>query len=146
LFLDIPGETDHVTPAAPVLGQTVTLIITISPATAPGFVAFMDGGTLVGTGKVSASGIAQATTLALSAGQHSLVAVYGGNTGGGYLASHSVALPYILTAAAGSGFAMAVNCPTGSNARSVVVGDFNGDGKADLVVANKAATNVTRRI
>jgi hypothetical protein len=55
------------TPAAPVLGQTVTLIATVSPATAPGFVAFMDGGMLVGTGKVNASGIAQATTLALSA-------------------------------------------------------------------------------
>jgi hypothetical protein len=132
-----------VTPAAPVFGKTVTLTASVSPATAPGLVSFMDGGVLVGTGKLNASGIAQATTLALSAGTHSIVAVYGGNTSGGYLTSHSAALPYIVTATEGSGFATAANYPAGSSAWSVAVGDFNGDGKADLAVANNGGANVS---
>ena len=86
-----------VTPAAPVFGQTVTLTATVSPASAPGSVSFMDKGVLVGTGTVNA-GIAQATTLTLPAGPHSLVAVYGGYTDSGYSASQSAAMPYIVTA------------------------------------------------
>jgi Bacterial Ig-like domain (group 3) len=65
-----------VTPAAPQFGQTVTLTAQVVPIAAPGMVSFMDGGVLVGVGTVNASGIAQATTLTLSAGQHFLVAYF----------------------------------------------------------------------
>jgi hypothetical protein len=122
-------------PAAPAFGQTVTLIATVSPPTAPGFVAFLDRGVLVGTAKVNASGIAQAATITLAAGPHSLVARYGGNTGGGFLASQSAALPYIVTASSGAGFPAAGNYLTGLTVKCVAVGDFNGDGKADVAAA-----------
>lgn len=118
--------TLSVTPVAPSFGQTITLTAMVSPPSAPGFVSFLDNGVLVGTGAVNGSGIAQAKTLTLTAGPHSLVAAYGGNTSAGYLASQSAALPYIVTAFSGSNFAAAVNYGTGPQPFSVVVGDFNG--------------------
>src|SRR5579863_5831991 len=54
-----------VSPAAPRFGQTVTLTAQITPAAAPGTVAFMDGGALVGIGTLNSKGIAQSTTLTL---------------------------------------------------------------------------------
>src|SRR5271165_5133768 len=80
-------QLTSVTPATPTFGQTVTLTAQVLPAIAPGTVAFIDGGVLVGVGRLNSSGIAQATTLTLPAGPHSLVAVYGGS--GGYSASES---------------------------------------------------------
>ncbi len=53
------------------------------------------------------------------------VAIFLGNGSGGF------------TAASGSPFAV------GTNPRSVAVGDFNGDGKPDLVTANFSGNNVT---
>ncbi len=130
-----------VTPTAPVYGQVVTMTATVSPATAPGSVAFMEGGVLVGTGTLNASGVARATTLTLSSGPHSFVAVYGGSAA--YAPSQSFARSYFVTAASGAGFAAAVNYTAGSSPQSVVVGDLNGDGKADLAVANSGSGNVS---
>jgi hypothetical protein len=132
-----------VMPAAPVFGQTVTLIATVSPTTAPGFVSFVDRGVLVGTGAVNGSGVAQSATLTLSAGPHSLVAIYGGNTSGGYLASQSAPRSYVVTSAPGTGFAAAVNYAGGSAPWGMALGDFNGDGKADMAVPNLATGNVS---
>jgi hypothetical protein len=42
-----------------------------------------------------------------------------------------------------AGFATAVNYPAGTGPRSVAVGDFNGDGKQDLAVANSGSNNVS---
>src|SRR5438874_9946074 len=39
-------------------------------------------------------------------------------------------------------FAPAVNYPVGTNPYSVAVGDFNGDGRLDLAVANEGDNNV----
>ena len=63
-------------------GQAVTLTATVSPASATGTVTFKDGGTVLGTATLS-SGTATFTTSALTAGMHSIVAVYGGDTGNG---------------------------------------------------------------
>jgi len=41
-------------------------------------------------------------------------------------------------------FQSAVNYPTGSNSTSVAVGDFNGDGKLDLAVANPGLGNFSK--
>ena len=131
-----------VTPAAPLFGQAVTLTAQVIPATAPGTVAFMDGGVLVGVGTLNTGGIAQMTTITLPSGTHLLRAVYGGGTGG-YLASQSAAQSYVVTTAAGAGFAPLVNYSAGINPYSVAVGDFNGDGKADLALANYASNNVS---
>ena len=40
-------------------------------------------------------------------------------------------------------FAVAVNYGAGTNPYSVAIGDFNGDGKADLAVANISSNNVS---
>ena len=40
-------------------------------------------------------------------------------------------------------FAAAVNYPVGTEPRTVAVGDFNGDGKLDLAVANEGSNNVS---
>ena len=126
-----------VIPSAPEFGQEVSLIATVTPSTATGYVSFvMDGGILVGSAAVNSSGIAESATLTLPAGSHSLVAVYGGNSSGGYAASASSALSYTVTAVTGYGFQAAVNYDVGTDSAVTAVGDFNGDGKADLAVAN----------
>jgi Bacterial Ig-like domain (group 3) len=68
-----------------VVGQVVTLIAdvaAVAPSTATptdGTVSFLDGSTVIGTGTLDA-GVASFTTSALALGQHSISAVYGGNT------------------------------------------------------------------
>jgi hypothetical protein len=130
-----------VTPATPKFGQTVTLTATVTPATT-GFVAFMDQGELVGSAKVNATtGVAQATTVTLFPGRHTLVAVYGGNTS--FSASTSTTLTYIVAAIAGNGFATEVPYQVELEPFSVAVSDFNRDGNADMVVANYGVNNVS---
>jgi hypothetical protein len=50
---------------------------------------------------------------------------------------------YILGANSSASFNPATNFTVGSNPNSVTVGDFNGDGKSDLAVANFYSTNVS---
>jgi Bacterial Ig-like domain (group 3)/FG-GAP-like repeat/FG-GAP repeat len=79
------------------LGQTVTFTATVCPAagcpataTPPtGTVTFLDGTTAIGTGTLSASGVATSAALSLAAGTHSITASYPGDTN--YLASVSPA-------------------------------------------------------
>ena len=57
-------------------------------------------------------------------------------------------LPFIVTFAGGgaitsSSFSMNVDFTTGSNPRSVAIGDLDGDGKPDLAVANYASDTVS---
>ena len=97
----------------------------------------MDGGVLIGSGTV-ASGVAQATTLSLPAGVHSIRAVYGG--GGGYASSESAAASYSTPTVPGFGFLPPLTntatseAATGDQLGAVAFGDFNGDGKVDLAV------------
>src|SRR5207244_4428153 len=71
-----------VTPsAASTFGQSITLSAQVSPTGAPGSVAFMDGAVMLGVGTLDSSGLAQLSTIGLTAGSHSLRAVYGGNGG-----------------------------------------------------------------
>jgi len=144
VFLSAASTTTtlSVTPPSPEFGQTVTLTASVTPATALGFVSFLDEGVLVGSATLH-SGTAQSTTLTLSGGRHSLVAVYGGNTGQGFSASQSAAQSYIVTAVFGSGFAPAHNYGAALFPYSVAVADFNGDGKADLAVANAHSDSVS---
>ena len=130
-----------ITPVSPVFGQTVTLTATVSPAFSAGSVAFMDGVQLVGTGNLNA-GVARATTVTLSAGAHLLRAVYGGS-GGTILPSQSTTVGYSVTAVSGTGFSSTTSPGTGSGPFAVAVGDFNGDGRADLAVANNGSNSVT---
>jgi hypothetical protein len=68
-----------------VSGQTVTFTATVT-ANAPGAgiptgtVTFLDGSTTLGTGTLNGSGVATFNTSSLSVGDHSITAVYGGDT------------------------------------------------------------------
>ena len=63
-------------------GQAVTFTATVSGLIIEptGTVTFMDGATTLGTGNLNASGQATFTTSTLSAGSHSITAVYGGDS------------------------------------------------------------------
>ncbi len=76
-----------------IFGQSITFTATVTPQGAgvpTGVVTFKDGTTTLGTGTLDASGIASFNSAALSAGAHSITAVYAGD--GAFAASTSAAL------------------------------------------------------
>ena len=66
------------TPNPATVGQSVTLTAAVTPTTATGSVAFLDGATTLSTVPLSNGG-ASFTTASLAAGSHSLAASYGGD-------------------------------------------------------------------
>ncbi|MGP8259795.1 MAG: Ig-like domain-containing protein, partial [Acidobacteriaceae bacterium] len=64
-------------------GQSVTFTFTVAGvsglAIPTGTIAFSDGSTLLASPTLNASGVATYTTVMLSAGSHTLSAVYGGD-------------------------------------------------------------------
>jgi hypothetical protein len=90
-IINLSGESDTLDPSSvtitsssnPVaLGTAVTFTSTVTAqGTAPtGTVKFLDGTTTLGTGTMNAGGTATFTTTALTIGQHSITAVYSGDT------------------------------------------------------------------
>jgi len=135
-------ELTSVVPAAPVFGQPVTLSATVVPASATGTVSFMDGVNLVGVAPLDFSGHAQLTTISFQSGRHALRAVYGPATGGVYSRSESSVLSYIVKPVSGSGFAFSSGAVSDLSPHSLVIRDFNGDGKADMAVGNYGGNDV----
>jgi len=78
-------------------GQGVTLSATVSPASATGQVAFLDGATTIGSATL-AGGVASLVTSDLATGVHSLTASYGGD--GSHAPSLSPAIQQTVTQAA----------------------------------------------
>jgi large repetitive protein len=78
-------------------GSSVTMMATVSPASATGSVQFLDGSTLLGTAAV-AGGTASIGVAALSAGTHSLSAQYSGD--GNYVGAGSAAWTQTVNKAA----------------------------------------------
>ena len=81
--LTLPATTTTLTSStnpAP-FGTSVTFTATVSSAsnTPAGTVTFFDGATSLGTDTLNGSGVATLTTTALSVGNHSITAAYGGN-------------------------------------------------------------------
>jgi hypothetical protein len=134
------GVTLSASPSAPVLGNPVTITATLSPSSATGTVAFQDGGTFLGEAVVT-SGVASITTATLGAGTHSIVGRYSGDANN--LAGTSAPLLLTVTAAAGGGFGSPTTYSLGNGPYSIVMGDFNNDGKADLAATSWSANNVT---
>ena len=128
------------TPSPSTFGQPVTLRATVSPSAATGQVTFYDGTTVLGVGTL-ASGTATLATSLLPAGSRSLRAYYGGDAG--YLASTSAFRHADGERAAGEWPSDGGELRGRHEPQSVAVGDFNGDGRADLAVANDSSNNVS---
>jgi hypothetical protein len=79
-----------------VAGQTVTFTAMVSPPIATGTVQFLDGTTVIGTAPVSGT-LASVSTAALTAGTHSITAVYSGDAN--YHGATSAALTQTVKAA-----------------------------------------------
>ena len=128
-----PGMTLSASPGTSVFGAPVTLTLTVSPASATGLVTFYDGVTLLGTKPLS-SGMASLSTILLPAGIRKLKAYYAGD--GVDLPGTSNIVTQTVNAVAGPSLLSLPSMTIGTQPYSVTVADFNGDGKADLVVVN----------
>jgi protocatechuate 3,4-dioxygenase beta subunit len=119
-------------------GSTLVLSVATTPPTATGRVTFYDGVTVLGT-KSLTSGAASLSTSQLPAGSHKLKAYYAGDASNAAATSNIVTLSISAQASAG----LAVRNPLSVAATSLLaVGDFNGDGKADLVIRNSGTLQV----
>jgi outer membrane protein assembly factor BamB len=119
------------------LGQPVTLTAQISPAPGAGKVTFYDGVAVLGSVTV-AGGSASLTTSLLTAAAHTLRAQYDGNPT--YVGSASAAVALTVTALPSSTLLPATPYLANGPGTWVAVGDFNGDGKADFVVADSGVS------
>ncbi|MCE5307753.1 MAG: FG-GAP-like repeat-containing protein [Acidobacteriales bacterium] len=128
------------TPNPALFGATVTLTATVLPAAATGKVTFYDGTTVLGVGTL-AGGTATLRTILLPAGNRFLRAFYGGDST--YAPSTSTVSAHTVNSQRASSFLAPVNYGTGTSPSSIAIGDFNGDGKADLAVAKNASNNVS---
>jgi hypothetical protein len=113
-----------------VFGQSVTFTATVSVVppgfgTPTGIVSFADGNTLLGTAPLSDSNpdTATFTTSALATGPHAITATYSPASSGSFQPQQTFA--------------------TGPGPLAVAVGDVNGDGSADLVVANESGETLS---
>jgi uncharacterized protein (TIGR03437 family) len=121
------------------LGQLVTLTAMVTPVAATGKVTFYDGMTLLGI-RPLAGGQAAFTTSAVPFGARSIRAYYSGDNT--YAAASSAVVTQNIGTIAADGFGPAVNYSTG-NATCLALGDFNEDGKTDLIVGDSADSRVS---
>jgi uncharacterized repeat protein (TIGR01451 family) len=120
-------------------GQSVILTATVTSG-ATGKVTFYDGVTILGVGTLS-SGQASISTVMLASGNRKLRAYYQGD--GTYAPSSSTSVPQTVIAGASLGLNPPVNYPATFTAFAFAVGDFNGDNKPDLAVADVSGEIVT---
>ena len=119
-------------------GQAVTLTATVTSG-ATGKVTFYDGATILGVSTLT-SGQAMLTTGLQASGTRNLHAYYGGDSS--VAANTSPPVSQIITPVLAGGLQGPVNYATGIGPYSGASGDFNGDGKLDIVVTNSGADSV----
>ncbi len=122
-------------------GQSVTLTAAVSPAAATGTVTFYDGTTVLGASPLAGGQAQFGRAVLLASGLRTLKARYTGDSN--YAASASAPLTESINAVTGSGFQPTVNYGGGSGPYAVAASDVNGDGIADLVVADFVGNNVS---
>jgi sugar lactone lactonase YvrE len=117
--------------AAPLVGQSITLTATVTPAgagTATGTVTFYAGSTIIGSPETLASGSASITTSFTTAGPYTISAVYSGDSA--FLASTSTTLTELATdfslASASSSSSDQTVTPGSSASYSFAVAPLNG--------------------
>lgn len=118
------------------LGQPVTLSATVEPV-ATGKVTFYDGTTILGVRTLSGTQVSLITPL-LPAGARSLYVHYSGDSN--YAAGNSAPVTQTVGALAPNSY-QPVSYAAGTGLSSIAQGDFNGDGKPDLVVADYTLTS-----
>ncbi len=114
------------------LGHPVTLTATVTTG-ATGKVTFYDGATILGINATSASQ-ATWTTVLLPSGTRSLRAYYEGDAA--HSPSSSAMIAEAVHALPSLSLGRPVNYAAGSYPNSVLVSDFNGDGREDLAIAD----------
>jgi hypothetical protein len=125
-------------PNPSVFGQSTSLTATV-PSGATGKVAFYDGANLLGFGTVS-GGQASFSTVLLPSGTRSLTARYTGDTTYATSVSNARAHAVNVVAAGGIGPVRTMNVPNGVG--RVITGDFNRDGRKDIVVGGHQGVSV----
>ena len=149
--VDRPKPSFFITPTSSFYGDPVTLSVHLSvppPAVIvpTGEVTFRDGVVNLGTATLDSSGGASLTIPAPSTGLHPITVFYSGNAD--ILPGTSTVTTLRVTNSAACGILQGPLTPslaTGTNTdpQGVAVGDFDGDGKADLVSANFKSNSVS---
>ena len=101
------------------VGTSVTFTATVTPpaggTTPTGTVTFMDGAKSLGTGTLNGAGVATLSTATLAVGQHSVTAVYGGDSNNGGSTSNVVTVTVALAQTATALMASASNPTVGAS-------------------------------
>ena len=127
-------------PSPAIFGKSVSVTATVTPSSATGKVAFLDGSGILGLGTLT-GGTTTVKSSLLSAGSHTLNARYYGD--GTYAPAHAAAIWETILPLPQAGFGALQTGAAGFGPESVVATDFNGDGITDLAVANYADVSVS---
>ena len=129
----LPAQTTVTLSTSPnpsVFGAPVVLTATVTPPNATGRVTFYDGVTILGSKPLS-SGTASISTILLPAGTGKLTAYYSGDATN---LAGTANVTQTVKSVAEVGFRSSVVSVAPASLMNVAVGDFNGDGKADLAM------------
>ncbi len=125
-------------PNPSILGQTVTLTAMVTAGI--GSVSFYDGGAFLGSAMLS-GGHAILPLGMIPAGVRQIYATYAGDST--HAPSNSSIVTLTVNAAQASGLVAAGSLTTGASPLGITMGDFNGDGKIDLVTPNANASTIS---
>ena len=136
----LPSTTSlTVSPTPSTLLQTVTMTATVTGGLT-GIVVFSDGGNTLGTATLT-GGQASFSTRLLQSGLRNLAATYSGDST--HAPSISAVKYQAVNASPARGLIAGGTYSTGAAPMSIAAGDFNLDGKADLVTANSTANTIS---